>query len=67
VQSGNFRYGKRLLPVRGSLSSFMQCSGICSCITDCDLPTQEQQRNKKNKQASAVSPLPRRARSHQIA
>src|SRR6516164_2955390 len=28
---------------------------------------QEQQRNKKNKQASAVSPLPRRARSHQLA
>ena len=37
---------------------------FCSCITDGDLPGPEQQRNKKNKQASAVSPLPRRARAH---
>ena len=30
-------------------------------------PAQEQPRNKKNKQASAVSPLPRRARAHLLA
>jgi hypothetical protein len=29
-------------------------------------PGHEQQRNKKNQQASAVSPLPRRARAHQL-